>query len=446
MGREQLNGLQNNSNVPRFALFSGNRVSAVLTFEPLDRNFVPIPRSLDHLPDKEIISDYEVRDGSLIRRGSVIEKPRVAVISNWGVNCGISTYTNYLVTALRNFAETVVFAEDAAGVQPEKDVVRCWDRKGDYKKILPEIEKYNPDLIIIQHEFGLFHKVNLWQALMSQLSKWRVLVTFHTVLEHRVPNIEASLDYKARCFAEMACPEIIVHQKKAREALRDRGYSGRVHYIPHGCFKPNRDRRLQPEKYGMYPEHTIFQYGFGGRHKGWEFAIDTVEILKKKFPDVIYLGVFNLPVGGELHTQLYHLELLDRIKNKGLTENVSIIQGYQSDQMLRNLISGFRVGFFPYQSPKNWFSWGASGAIQMPLSMGLPLVLGEFSQFEEYRGVLPLVQTPQEAASEIEKLFTDQSYWKKRSDESYKISEERDWDKIAKWYLNCPKDKDFDSL
>lgn len=431
----------------RFAVFSGGRVSAVLTFVPVDRTSIPVPRSLDHVSDTELISDYEIRNNNLQKRGTLSAKPKVAIISDWGVNCGIATYTSYLVSALRKYAESVVvFAEEAVGSKFEKDVIRCWDRKGDYKRILGEVEKYNPDLIIVQHEFGLFHKVNLWQSLMSQLSKWRVLTTFHTVLEHRVPNVEASLDYKARCFAEMACSEIVVHQKKAREALRDRGYSGRVHYIPHGCFPPNKDRRLQPEKYGMYPDHTIFQYGFGGRHKGWEFAIDTVEILKNKFPDVIYLGVFNVPVGGEVHTQLYHLELLERIKQKGLTENVSIIQGYQSEQMLRNLLSGFRVGLFPYQSPKNWFSWGASGAIQMPLSMGLPLVLGEFSQFEEYRGILPLVSTPSEAATEIEKLFTDENYWKRRSEKSFELSEERNWDKVAQWYLKCRPDKDFDAL
>jgi glycosyltransferase involved in cell wall biosynthesis len=431
----------------RFAVFSGSRITAVLTFVPVDRNCTPVPRSLDPVSDKDIISSYEIRDNSFQKIGSEISRPKVAVISDWGVNCGIATYSSYLVSSLKKYASSVVvFAEDAEGLSEEKDVIRCWDRRGDYKRILIHIEKFNPDLIIIQHEFGLFHKVNLWQTLMSQLSKWRVITTFHTVLEHRVPNIEASLDYKARCFAEMACPEIVVHQKKARETLRDRGYSGRVHYIPHGCFHPNKERKLKPEKYGMYPDHSIFQYGFGGRHKGWEFAIDTVEILKKDFPDVIYLGVFNLPVGGETHTQLYYLELIDRIKSKGLTENVSLIQGYQSEPMLRNLISGSRVGFFPYQSPPNWYSWGASGAIQMPLSMGLPLVLGEFSQFEEYRGVIPMVRNPQEAAKELDRLFTDNAYWQKRSEKSYELSEERNWDKVAQWYLKCSQDKDFDAL
>jgi glycosyltransferase involved in cell wall biosynthesis len=431
----------------RYAVFSRRRITAILTTQPLGRESLSIPSSLSHVSDSDLIAQYEIRNQSVEKIGSLVSKPRVAVISNWKVNCGIATYTEYLVQGLRKIAGSVkIFAEIAEGSQIESDVVRCWDRKGDYSRILPEIEKYNPDLIIIQHEFGLFHKVNLWQCLLSQLSRWRVITTFHTVLEHRIPNVDASLDYRARSFAEVACPEIIVHQKKARETLRDRGYSGRVHYIPHGCFEPFKEKRLQPQKYGMYTDYTMFQYGFGGRHKGWEFAIQTVEILKSKYPDVLYLGMFNIPVNGENDTYLYHLELLDLIKKKGLTENVSIIRGFQSEAMLRNLLSGVKVGLFPYQSPKNWFSWGASGAVQMPLSMGLPLVLGEFSQFEEYRGKIPIVKTPQDAAQEIDHLFSDSDYWKKMSEVSYKISAERTWDKVAEWYLNCTSAKDFDAL
>jgi glycosyltransferase involved in cell wall biosynthesis len=431
----------------RYAVFSGRRITAILTIPPVGRESVLIPSTLDLVSDSEIISKYEIRNQSIERIGSIVAKPRIAVISNWKVNCGIATYTEYLVEGLKKIAGQIkIFAEHADNVPVESDVIRCWDRKGDYSRILPEIEKYNPDLIIIQHEFGLFHKVNIWQSLLSQLSRWRVLTTFHTVLEHRVQNADASLDYRSRCFAEMACPEIIVHQKKARETLRDRGYSGRVHYIPHGCFDPWREKRLQPQKYGMYTDYTMFQYGFGGRHKGWEFAIETVDILKNKYPDLIYLGVFNIPVHGERETYLYHLELLDLIKKKGLTENVSIIRGYQSETMIRNLLSGVKVGLFPYQSPKNWFSWGASGAVQMPLSMGVPLVLGDFSQFEEYRGKLPIVKTPHDAAQEIDRLFSDTDYWKQMSDTSYRISGERTWNKVAQWYLSCTPDKDFDAL
>lgn len=431
----------------RNAVFSGGRISAILNFEPVDRKYIPVPAELSEISDKDLITKFEIKNGSIQRRGEETPKPRVIVISDWGINCGIATYTKYLVEAMKPLTSgLLILAEDADGLPPEQDVIRCWDRKGDYLRILPEVERFNPDLIIVQHEFGLFHKVNLWQSLMSQLSKWRVITTFHTVLEHRVPNIDASLDYKARCFAEMACPEIVVHQKKARETLRDRGYSGRVHYIPHGCFPPHTGRKLKPEKYGMYPDQTIFQYGFGGRHKGWEFAIDTVEILKSKYPDVLYLGVFNLPVGGEVHASNYHQELIESVKKKDLIKNVSLISGFQSEVMLRNLISGMRVGFFPYQSPKNWFSWGASGAVQLPLSMGLPLVLGEFSQFEEYRGRVPLVKTPEEAANEIDKLFSDVDHWKSRSKVSIDLAEERSWDKVAKWYLSCPRNRDLDSL
>ena len=372
------------------------------------------------------------------------------MISDYKINCGIATYTKYLCDELKLLVSNlVILAEDRIGtaesVEDEPYVIRCWDRSSDdYSRLYREVERLNPDLIIIQHEFGLFHRMDSWNCLLSQLSRWRVAVTFHTVLEHRVPDLKAQLDYKTRFMAEVCCREIIVHTPKAREALRDRGYSGRVHYIPHGCFKPQRLDKLPVTKYDMFSSYSIFQYGFGGTHKGWEFAIETVEQLVEKYPRVIYVGVFNVPVFER--NDAYFRKLLDLVKKKGLEKNIALHRGFQTEEMLRNFIRSCRVALFPYQVPnRNWCSWGASGAIQLPLSLGIPMVLSNFPAFLEYEGRLPIVTTPQEAAEEIDRIFSDEEYANKLSEAAYSLSEERSWDKIARRYLAVTKDVDYDT-
>ena len=408
-------------------------------------NAIRVPDQFSRVSDADLIKTFTVKRGKVMQKDASPDV--VVVISDYGVNCGIATYTKYLCDAMRPLVKDLkILAEYGEGVKEEPNVIRCWRRTdSNFSKLLDEVAKINPDLIIIQHEFGLFHKLNAWNTLMSQLSRWRTVVTLHTVLEHNVPSETARLDYMTRSIAEAACREVIVHTPRARETMRSRGFSGRVHFIPHGCFAPDHSPRLPVTKYGMYPQHSIFQYGFGGTHKGWEFAIDTVGHLVAKYPEVIYVGVFNVSSVTSANT-VYYRSLLDLIKKKQLENNVAIHYGFQSEEMLRNFLRSSRVALFPYQVPnKNWASWGASGAIQLPISLGVPMVLSDYPAFQEFRGQLPVVSNPKEAADVIDKIFSDPEYEKKLSDAAFNISNERRWDVTAKWYLSVSSSVDFNA-
>jgi glycosyltransferase involved in cell wall biosynthesis len=302
---------------------------------------------------------------------------------------------------------------------------------------------FNPDVIFIQHEYGLFPSVARWNTLMSQLSRWRTITVLHTVLEHRVADQETHLDYKSRAIAEAACPEVIVHSRQARDCLRDRGYSGLIHYIPHGCFPPALDAKLPVNKYGGYSNNTVFQYGFGGEHKGWETAIEVIGLLKPKYPDILYTGLFNLSMHGAEHQIAYHKHLLNLVEIKGLQSNVAIHRGFQSEAMVRNFLRSSRVAIFPYKVPnRNWCSWGASGAVQLPFSYGLPVVLSKYPAFLEFEN---LCEDAIQMADRIDQIFKDPAFEQKEIEYSLRISESRSWDKIASWYLSCKSTEEFTS-
>jgi glycosyltransferase involved in cell wall biosynthesis len=432
----------------KYAGYSGTDIVWVSDTKYFGGKTVKIPKRVQTLDPKALMRYYKVKGGRIVHKYK--DPERIALISTFDVNCGIATFSKYLADAIHpNVKDIKIFAETnenaGSGLHPYP-VVRCWNRQTGYEDLIENMITYDPDLIIIQHEFSFFHKINWWNTLMSQLGRWRTLVTFHTVLEHRVNHPQASLNYRSKAFAEAACPEIVVHSKKARETLRDRGYAGRVHYIPHGCFPPEKLPHLPVEKYGMYPKQSLFQYGFGGRYKGWEFAINTMELVVKDFPDACYVGVFNVPVSDDLEYERYYKTLLDMIRDKKLTKNVAIHYGYQETEMLRNFLRGSKIAFFPYQTPANWASWGASGAIQLPLSLGTPTILGDYPAFYDFKGLLPVVKTIEEAALEIKKIFEDPNHAQLLSDTAFKIAEERKWANVANWYLDCQHDRDFDAL
>jgi glycosyltransferase involved in cell wall biosynthesis len=400
---------------------------------------------------EDTFSHFLVRDEKLVEKGKVPHRAlRVAMISDYGIKCGIATYTRFLSDAIRPLvSELKIFAEDTTEAQEESDqkdnVIRCWKRTGDYSRIAPLMREYNPDIIFIQHEFGLFHQAQAWNCLLSQLSRWRTVTVFHTVLDHDVPSPAARQDYLCRSLSEAACPEIIVHTPRARQTLRSRGYSGRIHHIPHGCFPPN-PVRLPSTKYGCFPEYSIFQYGFGSRHKGWEVALDVVELLKEKYPSLIYIGQFSLAEYGHEGQTAYHRQLLEMIEKRGLGQHCAIHRGFATETMLSNYIQSCRVALFPYQKPDaNWASWGASGAIQRPLSHGVPIVLSRFPQFAEFEGILPVCDTAQEMADTIDRIFSEPEYEKELSQIALQLAGNRQWSRVAEWYLSCSELEDFDA-
>lgn len=430
-----------------YVYYENEKITAISDHPFLNKtNFINVKEA-----PKGALSLYLIRNGRIMLRNKIPTKDlRIAVVSPWGINCGIATYAKYLVDQMRGLVcELKIFAEyadDESCVNDEKDSVkRCWDRSGDYHSIYHYINEYNPDIIYVQHEFGFFHKTNLFCSLMSQLSKWRTIVTLHTVLDHDVDNDEARLDYTTRALSEAACREVIVHTPRAKVTLLGRGFSGRVHFVPHGCYISSDMRKLPATKYGMFPKHSLFQYGFGGEHKGWEAAINVVEILAPKYPDIFYIGVFNASEKDEA-ANIYHEKLLKIVRDKGLEGHVAILKGYQSEVMLSNFLRSVKACLFLYQTPNAyWASWGASGAIQQPLSLGVPLVLSRFPAFQEMEKHLPLTSSNAEAAALIDRIFSDEEFEKDMITRSTALANDRSWDRVAHWYLSCSTNQDFEA-
>lgn len=152
----------------------------------------------------------------------------------------------------------------------------------------------------------------------------------------------------------------------------------------------------------------------------------------------------NIPMFNDNDSYFRHL--LDVVEKKELTSNVALHHGYQSDEVLKNFLRSCKLAMFPYQIPhKDWASWGASGAIQLPISLGVPMILSNYPAFQEFKGRIPLVTSPQEAADQIDKIFSDPSYCVTLSESAFAIADERQWDKVAQWYLSTSPNIDFNA-
>ena len=401
---------------------------------------IAVPKDLETINKHVLVTEYIVWRNKIIRQSELwdmpIEELRVAVISLYSINCGIATYTKYLCDAMRPLVkELKIFAEDA---EPEfcindaqDNVVRCWDRRDDYMRIFPEIESYNPDLIIVQHEYGSFSRGASWNALLGNLSRWRTLVMLHSVYDH--PD---------KLIFEAPCQEIITHSLGGKKLLKAKGIDHcPIHYVPHGCLSEL--GRINTKFSNVGSDHLLFQYGFGFEYKGWDNAILIVDKLKEKYPDVMYVGIFNTSkYAKKFHDHYYDL-LIEKIRQRNLQKHFTLLKGFRSEEVLLSYLSQSKVGLFPYWNHHEWRVYGGSGAVRLAMASGIPLVLGDVPFFEEFRGYIPICQHVDEYVDTISRIFEDKPYEESIKQNIAKFISERTWDKVARWYLECKPDKEF---
>jgi len=418
----------------RFVGVKHNRVCVVSDnlFNNDELDIIEVPPELSSVTPSELISNCVVRDGKIRCKHikKLAKELKIALVGNWKMRCGIATYSEHLwpevvkhVGGFKLFVETNDLPTGdihRLGTQMLQDsqVVACWKRGESLQTLVKELKEYDPDIIWIQHEFGIWPNASYWLAMMNQLSDYRVIVTMHSIFHHRDKTI-----------VEAAMPEIVTHLEGGRIVLKDeKGVSAKVHVIPHGCDTYNNERLWNFYK----SEKTFMQFGFGFRYKGWENSIRATAILKEKYPDVFFTGLFSESPYAEVEHQIYYNELMRLVDELKLTENVAIIRGYQSDATIDSFLRTNRATLFPYVSHPEHEVFGASGAARMAMSKGLPVITSSVNHFSD----LPTLKadSPQEIANTLEYLFIKSGGREKQVNAQTSYLNDNTWEKIGLRY------------
>lgn len=359
-----------------------------------------------------------------------IKDLRIAFMCNWNDTCGISTYSKYLLDAIKpKVAEVHVFSEINIGdTQDEPYVTRCWSRGRSMMEATDLIKKWNPDLLIIQHEFGIFPRAGNFLQMLQQIEDIPYLITLHSVYEH--------LD-KSVCTS--AIKNIVVHTKQAKEILHKIGNSNNIFVVPHGCVKFQSEQKEELWNIFQTP-YTIVQFGFGFFYKGVDVVLDAIHHLKttnpQKYNDIFYCYLCSdNPHTSAIHNNYYNF-LMDKIKELGLIDNCVIIRKFQTEQTINNYLRTAKLALFPYRSdPKN-VVYGASGAVRIAMANGIPVIVSNSHQFDDMENILPRPFTHVELANEIDHIFSNSKYKELIVKNMEKYIDDNTWDISADRYLD----------
>lgn len=349
---------------------------------------------------------------------------RVAMICNWGQQCGIATYSGYLAEALRPLVgELRIFSEHGG---PEQDGVEyCWRRGEPMGDCVRRVREWGPDFVLVQHEFGLFPNAFHYLQLIQGLDDLPYAVVMHSVYDH--------LD-KAVCTA--ATRNIVVHSGKGRDTLAARKVAGDIDVLPHGCIRyPD-----AAELWNIFRSpYTIVQFGFGFAYKGMDRAIEAVSHLKQsdpKFRDIQYLCLVSTNENNRTINNDYYNMLVAKASELGVQDNVAIIRRFFSEEAITYYLRTAKLAIFPYLVSPGNAVFGASGAVRVAMANGIPTICSESHLFDDLEGILPRPASHLELAREIDRVFSDADHRQGILSRSADYVAANSWAVVAQKYLD----------
>lgn len=422
--------------MPRFIGFKNNYISIVSDkpFECDGLEILQVPLELESLSTSDLILNCKIVNGVIKfkKQKRLAKDLKLALVGNWKMRCGIASYSENLwpevvkhVGSFKLFIEeNDLWTDDIHNMGnlklSDNDISICWKRGTSSKKLIEELKEYDPDIIWIQHEFGLWPNATQWLSMMHQLSDFRVIVTQHSVFHHQDKTI-----------CEAAIPEIVTHLNGGYNVLvNEKQVPGKVYVIPHGCFLPVKERLWNFYK----SERTFLQFGFGFRYKGWENSIKAVAILKDKYPDVFFTGLFSESPYNKVEHQIYYNELMILIEELGIKENIAIIRGYQSDVTLDSFLKTNKATVFPYVSHPSHEVFGASGAARLAMSRCLPVITSSVNHFSDLNTIK--ADTPEEIANQLDLIFSNHKARENQINIQNEYLENNSWEKIGLMYID----------
>jgi len=307
---------------------------------------------------------------------------RTAIVSTFPPRaCGIGAFAADLRSALLG-TETLETADLVAVVHEPSSPQRrgllatiAQAVRGDYVRTARMLGRLDVDVVLLQHEYGIFggrdgeYVLSFARELAQPL-----VVTLHTVLSEPTPH-------QAEVLTEL-CNEaelVIVMTDTALRLLVDSGTcpEEKVRVIPHGAPARliARAARAREEGRGRSPSGSdgfrLSTFGLISPGKGLETVIDALPAVVERYPDLVYT------IAGRTHPDIarregerYRLMLERRAFELGLGTHVVFDDRFLSVDEISVLLAHTDVFLTPYASREQT----ASGALTFALAAGCAVV------------------------------------------------------------------------
>jgi glycosyltransferase involved in cell wall biosynthesis len=378
---------------------------------------------------------------------------RVAIVSTYQPrHCGIAVFSGDLRAALleadSSLAVDIVSISRGDNSRPHPPEVVATIRQevaSDYCAAAEELGRANVDVVLIEHEYGIFggNDGHFVLELANQLTV-PMVVTLHTVLVN--PPAERARTMRALC---QRAALIMVFTETARRMLGEQGLAEleRVRVVPHGApdelthaaWADGVDEDIASSSLqlpSLAGRTVLSTFGLISDSKGLELAIRALPSIVASHPEVLYL------IAGQTHPEVIHKEgesyrlgLQQLVHDLDLCNHVWFIDRFLSIDELAMLLARTDLYLTPYRSRDQI----VSGALTFAVAAGCPVVSTPYFYAEDLLSsgagrLVPSADSSELAAAALD-LLGSRAKMKAARAEARRVGADLTWSSVGKTTL-----------
>ena len=361
---------------------------------------------------------------------------KIAIISTYPPQkCGIATFAQDLYKSLNIAAEDTIHIVAITNIEEytfPKEVAYTIQKQDlkNYVKAADFINTY--DLCLIQHEYGIFGgESGEYILTLCKLLHLPIIINFHTILtkpslkEREVLQELGQISNMVTVMTNWAVNML--------HSIYQIPFS-KIKMIPHGVPVFDYQSEQAKKKLNLQNKKVLLSFGFLGRGKGLETAIEAVtEILDPTFIYII-LGITHPNVIKE-EGESYRNLLINKCKQLGISDKVEFVNEFATEDLLKDYLTACDMYVTPYPNESQissgtlTFALGAGAAvISTPYLYAKDLLADERGLFFDFCDAHQLANT-------INVLLKDSQLLQSYRNKAREHGEQIQWPNIGKRHI-----------
>ena len=328
---------------------------------------------------------------SLLPRESTNTLPEILFITSFPPReCGIATYSQDLVKAL-NHKFDQSFTLSICPVESESDrhiypaqfnYLLNTSHPHHFDQLAARINaSARIQLVVVQHEFGLFSQhEDSFRLFLQDLAK-PVILALHTVL----PAPSASMLLQVQQLSALSAAVVVMTQAAAGLLRTDYALpKSLISVIPHGThLVPHLDKQALKEKYHLTGKKILSTFGLLSSGKSIETTLNAMPAIVASNLDVLFLiiGKTHPSVVNE-EGEKYRRALEAKVAELGLKAHVKFINRFLPLPDLLEYLQLTDIYLFTSKDPNQ----AVSGTFAYALSCGCPIISTPIPHAKEVLG------------------------------------------------------------
>ncbi|HEX6981309.1 MAG TPA: glycosyltransferase family 4 protein [Balneolaceae bacterium] len=366
----------------------------------------------------------------------------IAVIGNYlPRKCGIATFTTDLAGSLCKDKSISSCFTVAMNDRPEgyeyPDVVQYEigrDHLNEYSRAAEFLNRKQPDVVCLQHEFGIFGG-NCGEHILTLMKELEIpiVTTLHTVL---VEPSKKQKEIMKRLSEHSA--RLVVMSRSAVQILQTLyDIPGeKIAFIPHGIPDiPFDHTPADKKRLGLQDRKVLLTFGLLSENKGIEYVIRGLPEVVKKFPDIIYIVLGATHPGVLEHEgERYRNYLQELVQDLGLEEHVVFENHFVPFEELCSYLLASDIYITPYNNEEQI----TSGTLAYACGAGKAVVSTPYWYAQEMlsdgRGRLVPFKNAEAISGTLLNLFENEEDLKHMQKRAYDFSRNAVWKEVASQY------------